>query len=546
MGEKTQNIALRLLRKEVCPEDAVRAGVSIEAWPTLEGAMICTGSAGGSAPTWTDFLELNGTQKEELKQRFSFGLVFIPVDERWFAVSFGFGHTKLKADVVQEDFGLRVVINSVDHRKLRSADLRTPDTTTMSRRSQTSRGSGRDVFAIDPERDIVRGLLGEPKDPSFATKISGSDSLMIRRKMKVADLPDLCAKALELHDCDEYKTEFGWIDQVRHVREPDKLDELQTALVNAMTEALNLPPDEADDLALAFPAIYDPEKSAWVRFRGLRRSIVYPDLDIRHYLEELRSKNILLYEAQYLTSHLVEECDEDGARTGSSWPIRDCLVFETSIADERYTLTGGRWYKIDSDLAAEVTSFFDGVEKITLPSAEPGDNEKRYNARVASTSSDLLDLDVKLVRPSGSTSSIELCDFLGLDGRFIHIKDKSESSRLSHLWNQGLISAVTLKRDPLFRDEARTVIADQPNGAAYVNIIADSNSSFDPSKHKIVFGVLVSGKREPNLPFFSLISFRHAARRISAELGFPVAFSWIKKSDVGLGKPVPRKTKMAA
>jgi uncharacterized protein (TIGR04141 family) len=58
------------------------------------------------------------------------------------------------------------------------------------------------------------------------------------------------------------------------------------------------------------------------------------------------------------------------------------------------------------------------------------------------------------------------------------------------------------------------------------------------SDYKVVFGVLVnaSGDHEPMLPFFSLISFRHAGRRIADELGYKLAFSWIKKAGAGAGK----------
>lgn len=545
MGEKTQNLSIRLLREGVTPEQAVRDKVSLQDWPTFEGAKIATGPLGGGPPGWTDFLELAPEHKKTLHQSFAYGLVFLHVDQRWFAVAFGLGHSKLDPAAVEQDFGLRVVVNAVDHKKLRSADLRTPDANTLSRRSQTSRGSERNAFEIDPERDIVRGLLGEPKDKSFATKISGSDALTVRRKMKLADLPSVCSRALALHALDDYKAEFGWIDQIRHVREPATLAQLDGKLVEALTAALSKPPTEVEDLSLAYPAIYDPDKTDWVRFRGFRVQTIYPDLEIAHYLAGLTSKGVTTYELDFLTRHSVQECDEAGKAPGQSWPLKDCLVFETEINSERFTLSGGRWYRLDSDLAKEVLDYFAKVEKVELPPAEAGDNEKRYNARLATADNDLLSLDVKLVKPSDASSSIEVCDFLGKDGRLIHIKDKTDSSRLSHLFSQGLVSAVTLKRDAPFRDRVREQIAKQPGGADYGEVIPASTATMTASDHQVVFGVLVnaSGANQPALPFFSLISFRHAARRIADELGFKVAFAWIKKPGVGAGKQPERAKK---
>ncbi len=547
MNEKTHNLSIRLLRADKTPETALRGGVAIQDWLAFAGAKIAIGPLGGGPPGWTDFLELSAEEKGKLRQNFAFGLVFLFVDDRWFAVAFGLGHAKLDPAAVEQDFGLRVVVNAVDHKKLRSADLRTPDANTLSRRSQTSRGSERSAFEIDPERDIVRGLLGEPKDKTFASKISGSDTLTIRHKLKLADLPTVCSRALALSALDDYKAEFGWIDQIRHVREPATIAALDAKLLGALTAALGKPAADVDDISLAYPAIYDPDKADWVTFRGFNLRTIYPDLEIAHYLAGLTAKGKAAYEADFLTRHSVQECDETGKTPGQSWPVRDCLVFETEIDGQQYTLSGGRWYRIDPDLAKEVLDYFTTIEKVELPAAEVGDNEKRYNARLALADNDLLSLDVKLVKPSDASSPIEVCDLLGKDRRLIHIKDKTESSRLSHLFNQGLISAVTLKRDPAFRDRVRAEIAKQPNGAEYEDLIPPSGTALSASDYRVVFAVLVNASphHEPTLPFFSLISLRHVARRIADELGYKVAFAWIKKPGVGTGKKPERADKGA-
>jgi uncharacterized protein (TIGR04141 family) len=89
------------------------------------------------------------------------------VEDRWFAISFGGGYQKLEPGAIEHDFGLRVVINTVDHNKLRSADVRTPDDNSTTTRTQASRHSSQEVFEIDPERDLVRGLEGAPCDPGL-------------------------------------------------------------------------------------------------------------------------------------------------------------------------------------------------------------------------------------------------------------------------------------------------------------------------------------------------------------------------------------------
>lgn len=544
--EKTHGLAIRLLRDSVEPEQAVREGVKLTNWGPDGEWRISLGRMGGGAPKWVDFLELTKDEKVDLTQNSTFGLVFVPEADRWFALSFGLGHLKLDGDACEQDFGLKVVLNAVDPKKLRSADLRTPDANTVSRRSQTSRRSEQSAFEIDAERDIVRGLMGEPKDTKFGSKVSGGDALTLRRKAKLSELPNICGQALTLYGKTDYKTDFAWIDQIRQIRDWTTLATLWANLAAAMNEALTL--GEAEDLHLAYPVIYDPDKAGWVQFRGFRDRTMFPDLELEHYIDGLKGSGVTAYDSGWLKSHSVQECDEAGHASGGVWKIADCVVFETEVDGRRYVLSGGRWYQIADDLAKEVTDFFAKIEKTTLPDAEAGDNEETYNARHAATASDMVCLDRQLLRPTGAGSSIEVCDFFSDTRSFIHIKDKTASSRLSHLFNQGAVSAVVFKRDPALRKALVDLINEQPNGAGFAPLLPQEGDDVIASDFTVIFGVLVNaaGGKEPKLPFFSLVSFRQAVRQIRDELGFKVQFAWVKKPSAGTGKKRPMTPKAAA
>ena len=156
----TQELSIRLLREGLAPVDAVSEGVDLTQWDKLEGATIALDTLGGGAPEWARFLVLSEDEKERVFNQTAFGLVFVQAAGRWFAVSFGMGHVKLDPAAFEQDFGLRVVLNAVDTKQLKSADIRTPDENTLSRRTQTSRGSDQTAFAFDIERDLVRGPAG--------------------------------------------------------------------------------------------------------------------------------------------------------------------------------------------------------------------------------------------------------------------------------------------------------------------------------------------------------------------------------------------------
>lgn len=535
--KQVHTIAIRLLRDGKQPHEAVREGVALADWAKFEGAKITLGHQRNDSPKWTKVLDLTAEQKTNVYNVTAFGVVFLQASGRWFALHFGMGFAKLEPDAFEQDFGLRVVLNTVDPDKLRSADIRTPDDNTTTRRTQTARRSDQTAFSIDIERDIVRGLAGEPKDVAFAHRVAGSDGLTLTKEMDVSDLHQICADALTAFNKTDYKTNFGWVDQIKHVRDRALITQLEAALIAAMTAALLGPLPSA--LHLAYPVIYDPEKARHIRYKGFNSSNVYPDLDIAGYVADLKAKSLAAYTAENLSSHKVQECDADGNDEGGSWKIKECLVFETDLNGQKYVLSGDRWYCIEANLAKEVADFFATVSVHTLPAAHANDNEQTYNQRVASGGHKLLCLDRKIIKPSDASYGIETCDFLGEDGALIHIKDHTSSSRLSHLFNQGTVSARVLKRDGAFRDLLRTEIAAQQTAlklAGYDGLVVGSTAQFDASKHKVVYAVICGAAAgAARLPFFSLVTFRQAAK-VLQEIGFPYAFAWITKPASTPGK----------
>ena len=523
MTDNIQKLSIRLLKVGVEPADALREGVDLDDWPKIEGAKIALNTMGGNPPKWSSFLGLSEDEKKKVWNNTAFGLVFLQTSGRWFAVSFGMGHVKLDPSKFEQDFGLRVVLNSVDEGQLKSADVRTPDENTLSRRSQTSRGSDQTAFAIDVERDIIRGLAGTPKDMDFATRVAGSDALSMDRRLKVADLPKACDDALSVYAKDDYKNHFGWVDQIKHVREADLLEKLDTAAA-AKLEAVIAGADP-DGLHLAFPIIYDPEKGACIRYKGFRSKLVFPDLDLSGYLSALQEQGVTSFTADDLRKHAVHEVDDEGKDCGKSWKIGECLVLEAEVDGHTYVLSGGRWYQVAQDYAQELVKFFDELPKEELPDALPDENEEKYNRRLKKDVPELLCLDRKLIKPTGWTTTVEACDFLDKDSRIIHVKDKTSSSRLSHLFNQGTVSGRILIVDGAARDLVRGKISEveaETGQADFADIIPTAASNFQSRDYTIVYAVIGTGD-VPKLPFFSLVTLRQAVRDLKA-LGYKAAF----------------------
>jgi uncharacterized protein (TIGR04141 family) len=392
---------------------------------------------------------------------------------------------------------LRVVLNSVDPMKLRSADL-PPDENTLTKRTQTSRRAAQEAFSIDPERDIVRGIAGEPKNNGFGSRVAGSDVLTLWREADVSDLPQICADTLVEFGKKDYQTSFGWIDHIRHERDAEIIARLDLLLITAINSALA--GSIAETLHLAWPVVYDPQSSSWVRYKGFRSQKIFTDLDIRNYIDELTERSIKLLDQQSLARHHVEQTDENAERVGEEFSLYDCLVFEAELDDRKYVLSVGRWYEVAKTLAHEVRTFFEKVERYELPPALSAENEVKYIARLQTEKAEWVCMDRKLFRPTGAASDIEACAFLALPGHFIHIKDQSTSSKLSHLFNQGFVSARVFKTDGPFRTTLRANVLEVSNNRLGGDLPGETDR-VNASKFTVVFVVLREqpGKAEPKL-----------------------------------------------
>jgi len=179
-----------------------------------------------------------------------------------------------------------------------------------------------------------------------------------------------------------------------------------------------------------------------------------------------------------------------------------------------------------------VDSFISGLPEASSPllAAKPGEIEKDYNCRLAGGASDrFLKLDGKITRPGGATSGIELCDVLSSDGELIHVKRKSRSSTLSHLFAQGNVSAAAFVDDEVFREELRKVVCKvstpQTQGR-WLALIPPAGEVVDRTRYCVTYAVVTNARPNSNgrdwLPFFSKLNLMQQARQLRT-IGFKVA-----------------------
>src|SRR4029077_910475 len=132
-----------------------------------------------------------------------------------------------------------------------------------------------------------------------------------------------------------------------------------------------------------------------------------------------------------------------------AWPFLQCLTAELSGDTGVHMLNGGAWYRVSSDFVSQIEADISALVPSSILMPNWGDErEDAYNKRVALKSGGKLALmDCVMVKHSGMASPIEFCDLYSDDRRLIHVKRYGQSSILSHLFMQGVVSAHCLLSD---------------------------------------------------------------------------------------------------
>ncbi|MEJ7569185.1 MAG: DUF6119 family protein [Gaiellaceae bacterium] len=217
------------------------------------------------------------------------------------------------------------------------------------------------------------------------------------------------------------------------------------------------------------------------------------------------------------------------AATGDAilqWPVYKTLVVEFERRGTRYVLTGGDWFEVDPNYARETRSIVERHETGTLglPGARLNESEADYNKRACETVGARARLmDRKLFRATQSQDSIEFCDILLRPNKIVHVKRKSGSATLSHLFSQGAVSGELLHFDEGFRKLVRESLR---TGSGFSQVIR--SGALKPSSYEIVFGVIAppATYNRHFLPFFSQVSFRRCAEQLTAR-GYTVGLERI-------------------
>jgi len=481
------------------------------------------GDQNQSQPGWVGLL--NPHLQTPVARAFSANIsavLLVEYDNRIFATTFGYGKGLLAGSSWVRDFGLKVTLNRVDPSKLRSVDSKTYEDMVLSTRRQASRSSAVNTFELDVARDLVRGVTGDSLDTTFFKRLTGSDSLSLTTELPVEDFGDLLDELLVAYSETKYKTNFGWIDNVKEVDSSvrQELDDLLVAALQA---------GKIDGMHFAPADVVEWKDVAGFNFTGGKKTITYPELDLQDYLQVLDG-DLAKLDIDQLKRHKVRLRYEGAEEFHDQWPVYECLVWEADSKGKTYVLFDSRWFEIEKAYATRVSDYVNSISMVTvpLPQGNLGDPEGVYNESVANGDPKQFALMDKVpIKADGVATPIEFCDLMSAGGHLVHVKKRSASATLSHLFSQGSVSADAFLRDLGVRRGVRAKLKKLKKNAHYALIPTKRPI---PANFEVVYAVLAKDGAAwpPSLPFFSAVNLMHHANRIQ-NLGFKVSLQHVKQ-----------------
>ncbi len=356
------------------------------------------------------------------------------------------------------------------------------------------------MFGLNVEQDMLKAIMGTPNNFVLGSTMAGADSLSVSVRMDLNDLRDILLLYKRNYDQDLDEKYFEWVNNINVVKNNSPIiHELDSILIEKFIKK------NYEGLWLSIPEIIPWEFVSGFSYKYGNKSI-YPDINLRGFLESVINKDITLKLLHDVKVHCM---DDDHNFVYKSWSVYKCLYAEIEFNGSKYILNDGAWFKVNSDFVAKTDNAFKELAKsnLILPNYSGG-GEGNYNSSVAAIYSDkycLLD-DKNKIFHGGGYGQIEVCDLLNIDKNLIHVKMYGKSSVLSHLFSQGFVSGQLIQTDPEFRAKIIDKIPEK-----FKNIFSEKEKPKD-KEFTITYAIISDSVGDLYLPFFSRVNLINTAK----------------------------------
>lgn len=474
-------------------------------------------------PSWVEtFFGSNLDKEINIYTSSAKGILIVPIrhdsETINFAVSFGVGRHLLKDGVIEERFGLKVVLNSVDLKSFRSIDKTTLGSVPKQSREQMSRDVAPAEFGIDVEQDLISSVTGRSRDGILGITVSGRDAFSVSVKVDTTNVVNFLAHCFERYRSTDYKKDFDWIDQITEVRNKHLEKELNDDLFQKLNH------DDFEKIWMAVPEVVEWSGIAGFRYIKAKKAALHEDLDISEFISELKGNQLTEDLVKNSSVFMISAINDD---VSSRWPVFRCIYAEKGLGGKLYILNNGKWYEIAQSFTDEVQRDYANMPHSAIPLPDCVFNDEAvYNVAATQSIPSSCCMDGKLIMHGGGHSRIEFCDLYTTDKKLVHIKRYGGSSVLSHLFSQGVVSGELFVSDIEFRRKLNEALP-------ITHKLSDLNKRLIASDYEIVYGIISNSSSPLDIPFFSKVSLKNARRRLSS-YGYQVSLKKINKIETSL------------
>lgn len=418
---------------------------------------------------------------------------------RLFALTFGYARFLFKEDILEEQFGLRIVLNSIRQNQIRRISKSSVGSNQKQSDEQLPKSSDISEFGFDINRDLMKCVSGKAEDEFFEkSMLTGGDILSVTVARDINNIDEFLRFCYSRYCENTYRDKFAWIDNIKSVRNKSLIERLNDQLIQEIN-AQNF-----NNVWMAVPEVISWEDVKDFKITGVDDA--FNDIYIERVIDSI--KNNLERVEQLQGKKIIVRSSKDESQSVYEWSAYKCIVAEINSDGEQYCLNNGKWYKINSDFVTLINERYELLDLCAVAFADYNHlDEDNYNNDLHQllTGSHLLH-KYKIAVGGGQGNNFEPCDIL-FGNKLIHIKRNGSSSVLSHLFNQALVSGQLLL-DPSIRAQLRQKSINGGEG----DIIREP---FLSQNYEIVLAIINKfDNARPKIPFFSKVSLCFTADNI--------------------------------
>lgn len=429
--------------------------------------------------------------------------VLVNNETLYFALTFGYARFLFKPNVFVEQFGLKIVLNTIEKNRIRKISKTSIGGNQKQSEEQLPKSSDIIEFGFDINRDLMKNVTGKSEDSIFENSmLTGGENLSLSVDRNIENINDLLTYCYRKFKSDSYLEKFAWIDNIQYIKDTSLTQKLDAQLVSEINKK---------NYTNVWMAV--PEVISWEEVKGFNLSNnndLFDDIEIEIVVNSLKQKLEGIEQLKSKKIKAISNKSDDEIKY--EWRAYDCIIAEITFENAEYCLNNGKWYLISKDFTKEINQEYDNLSICQADFIEYNhDGEDEYNKKLSLHLQGAIMFHKILVPTGRAGETIEPCDVYW-DKKIIHVKKNSGSSMLSHLFSQAFVSS-KMWIDKKMREKLCSKLKEK--GSLFID--------FNPQDYEIVLAIIGESENgRPKIPFFSKVTLCYTAKDL-VDYGYKVS-----------------------